>query len=268
MTEDAASGRAARPDGTDCVSPEPPRGSPDFGPLAEDYDRLRPADENWWELVDVLAAEGDVRGRRLLDVGCGTGRLALALADRGAKVWGVDASEEMLAQARAFVGGQVGLKLGLAESLPFKDGWFERVVLRLVVHLVDRGRAFPELVRVLGPGGRVLVATYTPNHFEWFWLTSIFPEVRELDRVRFPTPEALVDELRVAGFRSVRLRTVLQRAGLSREQALERIRGRYISTLRLLDDATYAAGLARAERELPETIESPLEWAVVIAEKG
>lgn len=241
--------------------------APDFGPLAEDYDRLRPADENWWELVDVLVADGDLRGRRVLDVGCGTGRLALALAERGAKVWGLDASEEMLTQARASTGGAVGLKLGRAESLPFKDGWFERALLRLVVHLVDRARVFPELARVLVPGGRALVATFTPSHFEWFWLTSVFPEVAELDRARFPTPGLLVEELTAAGFGSARVRTVPQRATLGREQALERIRGRYISTLRLLDETSFAAGLARAERELPETIESSLEWVVLTAEK-
>lgn len=240
---------------------------PDFGPLAEDYDRLRPADENWWELVDVLMEEGDLRGRRALDVGCGTGRLALALAERGVRVWGVDSSEDMLAQARAAVGRRAGLKLGRAESLPFKDGWFERVVLRLVVHLVDRAQAFPELARVLAPGGRVLLATFTPSHFEWFWLTSVFPEVAELDRARFPTPETLTDELGAAGFEGARVRTLLQRTTLVREQALERIRGRYISTLRLLDEDAFAAGLARAERELPEAVESSLEWAVVTAAK-
>ena len=173
----------------------------------------------------------------------------------------------MLAQARAAVGRRVGLKLGRAEALPFKDGWFERVVLRLVVHLVDRAQAFPELARVLAPGGRALVATFTPDHFEWFWLTSIFPEVREIDRARFPTPEAWC--------RSCAPRASAPRASgrcasarrVSREEALERIRGRYISTLRLLDEETFAAGLARAERELPEVIESPLEWAVVTAER-
>jgi ubiquinone/menaquinone biosynthesis C-methylase UbiE len=242
--------------------------SPNFGPLAEDYDRLRPTDENWWELVDVLVAEGDLRGRRVLDVGCGTGRLALALAEHGAKVWGVDSSEEMLGQARAVAGRSVGLKLGRAEALPFKNGWFERVVLRLVVHLVDRERAFPEVARVLAPGGRVVVATYAPNHFERFWLTSVFPEVKELDLARFATPEALVQELRAGGFESARVRRLQQRSRLSREEALERIRGRYISTLRLLDDKTFAAGLARAERQLPGTIDSTLEWAVVTAERG
>jgi ubiquinone/menaquinone biosynthesis C-methylase UbiE len=240
--------------------------SPDFGPLAGDYDRLRPADDNWWELVDVLVAEGDLRGRRVLDVGCGTGQLATALADQGAKVWGVDASPEMLERARERPGRGVGLKLGRAEALPFRDGWFERTVMRLVVHHVDRPRALPELARVLAAGGKAVVATFAPGHFDRFWLTSVFPEIAELDRSRFPTPEALSSELVAAGFAAARVRTLVQRCRLSRADALERIRCRYISSLRLMDDDVLAAGLARAESELPETVESPLEWAIVSAD--
>ena len=211
--------------------------------------------------------EGDFRGRRVLDVGCGTGRLAAALVERGAKVWGVEPSAEMLAQARAAVGPQVGLKQGTAEALPFKDAWFERAVLRLVAHLVERPRALPELARVLAPAGRIVVATFAPDHFEWYWLIGVFPEVGEIDRMRFPAPRALEEELAEAGFTGVRTRLLPQRARLRREEALAKIRGRYISTLRLLDDDAFAAGLERAERELPETIETRLEWAVVVAER-
>ena len=246
--------------------PPSPR-SPDFGPLADDYDRLRPADDNWWELVDVLVSEGDLRGRRVLDVGCGTGRLSVALAERGAKVWGVDLSKEMLARAQIAAGRKVGLKRGSAEALPFKDGWFERVVLRLVVHLLDRARALPELERVLAPGGRAVFATFTPGHFEWYWLVDVFPEIAEIDRRRFPSPDVLAGELEQAGLSPVRTRSLAQRSRLTRAEALGRIRGRYISTLRLLDEETLAAGLERAERELPEEIDVRLEWAIVSAEK-
>jgi len=200
-------------------------------------------------------------------VGCGTGRLAVALAERGARVWGVDPSAAMLAQARATAGRRVRFKQGRAEALPFKDGWFERAVVRLVVHLVDRPLALPELARVLAPGGRAAIATFVPEHFERYWLTAVFPEVAGIDRARFPTPATLTAELRDAGFGSVRARTLTQRIRLSRDDALERICGRYISTLRLLDDETLAAGLARAGRVLPEEIESVLEWAVLSAEK-
>ena len=94
-------------------------------------------------------------GERVLDVGCGTGRLATELAKRGARVWGIDPSEEMLTQARSNAAGTVAFKRGKAEAMPFKDGWFDRAVFRLVVHLLDRRRAFTEIARVLAPrGGR------------------------------------------------------------------------------------------------------------------
>jgi SAM-dependent methyltransferase len=238
---------------------------PEFGALAGDYDRLRPVDANWRELFELVAAEGGVAGRRVLDVGCGTGTLAVALAERAARVWGVDPSPEMLAQARAAAGRAVGFKQGRAEKLPFRDEWFYCAVLRLVVHLVDRPRALAEAHRVLAPGGRVVVATFAPGHFEWYWLVRVFPEVAEIDRRRFPEPETLVRELEAAGFADARVRLLRQSATLSRADALERIRGRYISTLRLLGDEAYADGLARAERELPEEVATQLEWAVVSA---
>ena len=242
--------------------------APDFGPLAKSYDRLRPTDSNWWQLFELLVAEGDFTGRRVLDVGCGTGRLALALAERGARVWGVDPSEDMLRQARALAGANVGLKRGRAEALPFKDGWFERAVLRTVVHLIDRGLALPELARVLAPGGRALIATFAPEHFVSDWLIPFFPQVAEIDRARFPTRATLETELAAAGFVRVRGRTLHQRSSLVREDALERIRERFISTLRLLDDEAFEQGLALAERELPDSIERTNHWVVLVAERA
>ena len=191
---------------------------------------------------------------------------AAALAERAAaKVWAVDPSESMLDLARMRVPTSVGLKLARAEALPFRDGWFERAVGRLVVHLVERPRAFEELRRVLVRDGRLSLATFAPSHFDDFWLSRWFPSLERVDRARFPDPAALVDELEAAGFASVRVERLDQRHELDRETALARIRGRHISTFDLLDADEVAAGTERAERELGDRVEVRLAWALVVA---
>lgn len=210
--------------------------------------------------------EGDLRGRRVLEVGCGTGRLTAALAERAsAKVWAVDPSPEMLAVARGRAPRGVAFKQARAEALPFKDGWFERAVAMLVVHVLDRPRAFAELRRVLGADGRLVVATFDPAHVHGYWLNRYFPSILEIDLARFAPDDVLADELRAAGFAAVRTLALHQRRTMDRETALERIRGRHISTFDLIDETEIEAGLNRAVKELPEEVEYRLEWLIVVA---
>jgi SAM-dependent methyltransferase len=242
------------------------RSAPDFGPLAETYDALRPADENWVEVAEALVREGDLAGRRVLDVGCGTGRFASRLAEEhGGKVWGVDPSPEMLAVARRRLPAGVGLRRGGAEDLPFKDEWFERAVMWLVVHLVERPAAFAEARRVLARSGRLAIATFDPAYFDAFWLNHLFPSLEAIDRARFPDAETLVAELETAGFSDVVLTPLQQRGAIPRASALERIEGRFISTLRALDEGEFRAGLERAKKELPEVIDYAVEWIIAVA---
>jgi SAM-dependent methyltransferase len=237
---------------------------PDFDRRAASYDALRPQDGAWWQRFDALVELLALRGGRVLDVGCGTGTLAAALAERAhARVWGVDPSAEMLAVARPRVPRAVGLRQGRAEELPFRDGWFDAVVLSLVVHLVDRPPAFAEAARVLAPGGRLGIATFPPEHFDTYWLNPWFPGIADVDRRRFPTPAALEHELGAAGFADLRFVRLEWHGALDREEALERIRGRHISSFDLLDEEAIRTGSERAERELPGRVDTRLVQLVV-----
>jgi SAM-dependent methyltransferase len=244
-----------------------------FDALAPDYDRLRPAGEGWQELAGraLAALEG---ARRLLDVGCGTGRFAVLASERlGARVWGVDASEEMLGEARRRPGAErVGWRRADAARLPFKAGWFDAVHSHLVLHLVDdRPAVVAEVARVLAPGGRLVVGTFAPEHFRRFFLNPYFPSIPAIDLSRFPDPERLCAELTAAGFAQAEMMRFDQPVSVSAADVLERVRGRYISTLRLVADDEYAAGLARLEADVARgrpAFDYTLRWALVTARRG
>lgn len=242
---------------------------PDFGARARVYDALRPADAAWWARFAALVELGDLRGRRVLDVGCGTGRLAAALAtDARARVWGIDENREMVAVARSAVPAKVGVRQGVAERLPFRDGWFDRVTMSLVIHLVRQSEALAEARRVVDSDGRIAIATFHPDHFTTYWLNPFFPSIREIDDVRFPTPAALEAGLSEAGFARVETRRLVAEETIDRETAIARIRGRHISTFDLLPSEEIEEGTARAERELPARMTIRLDQLVVVGFAG
>ena len=96
---------------------------------------------------------------RVLDVGCGTGALAYALAPLVGGVVGVDSSEEYLAVAREHAPPGCTFVAGDAEALPFPYGDFDLVGCLRVLHHVRRPElVVGEIARVTGPGGRILLA--------------------------------------------------------------------------------------------------------------
>ena len=241
------------------------RAAPDFAQLAPRYDELRPADAPWRNACARLLCEASVAGQRVLDVGCGTGKVLQELAATAARAWGVDASEEMLAIARRNLPAGVGLKRAPAEALPFRPGAFDVVTMAFVVHLVDRPRAFAEARRVLVRGGRVAVWTADPARVARTYLARIFPSYVAIERARFPSGDALREELERAGFEDTRATEIAHPVVVAKEVVLERLRGRHISTLQLLEPDEYEAGLACAEHVLADPVRYERHGLIVVA---
>jgi SAM-dependent methyltransferase len=127
----------------------------------------------WWrsELADDPAYEDDVAplalgllqpaaGERILDVGCGEGRLMAALASAGALPYGVDMSEDLLSSAQEF--GPV-VRYGLPSLGCVRSAMFDGAVVSLVLeHLDDETALLAELGRVVRAGGRLAVVVNHP----------------------------------------------------------------------------------------------------------
>lgn len=135
-------------------------GSVRFDRAAEFYDATRRIDdEALGKTMDVLAGEFAERGR-VLEIGVGTGALAIPLHDRGIPLAGVDLSLPMLDKLVEKAGGRAPFPLALADAtrLPFPDGTFGGAYARWVLHLIPEWRsAVHELCRVVRAGGVVIV---------------------------------------------------------------------------------------------------------------
>ncbi len=126
--------------------------------------------------VRALDLAGDLRGKRVLDVGCGRGELVIQSAMRGADAWGidyaqaaVDIAERALASAEPALREHVRVRQMDVKELQFDDGFFDVVFMMDVVeHLYahELSRAFEELRRTMRPGGRLVVHTSPNKVFE------------------------------------------------------------------------------------------------------
>ncbi len=146
-------------------------GEDDEAPLLEAINRL----------TDVVGAQLELqRGQHVLDVGCGVGMPAIRLAQRvDARITGVTNSRWQVEEARrriraGGVRGQVEVELGDAADLPFEDETFDSVlVFQSLQHASDRGRWLREAVRVVRPGGRIVLTEFVEE-------TQLAPEEVEI----------------------------------------------------------------------------------------
>ena len=159
-------------------------GSVSFERAADVYDRTR--------LTDAVALAGaldlldrELPSGRVLEIGVGTGAIAIPLAERGRRVIGLDVSRAMLERLRAKgAAGGVAVAIADATRLPVADGVFRGAYCRWVLHLIASWRdAVGELCRVVGPGGVIVVE---PGGYSGGWREVWLRFVEELGPVAEP----------------------------------------------------------------------------------
>jgi SAM-dependent methyltransferase len=135
--------------------------------------------------LSMLERLVDLHGRAVVDIGCGSGALARALASAGARVVALEVSAEQLAPALAGDGGSgVRYVVGRAQALPLEDAAVDIAVFMRTLHHVpveDMTQALKEARRVVRPGGAVYVAE-PMSEGDWWALTSMIEDELEARR--------------------------------------------------------------------------------------
>ena len=195
-------------------------------PAANDLEMYDAYADRWWSgeatwlrtLHNMVPARlkffdrlvGDWRGKKVLDLGCGGGFMAEAMAAKGARVTGLDPAREALAAARRHAEAQglaIDYREGQGEALPFADGSFDIVAsCDALEHVDDLGRVLDEVARVLKPDGLFLFDTINRNPVASFIAVTMAERVLRMlprgthDPDLFIRPEDLKRSLERRGF--------------------------------------------------------------------
>lgn len=199
-----------------------------FASVAEAYDRARPSYPE--EAVTWLVGSGQAR---VVELGAGTGKLTEMLVAAGHEVVAVDPLPQMLGRLRERAPGATAV-MATAEQVPLPSRWADVVVCAQSFHWFDHGKALPEAVRLLRPGGVLALV--------WNTRDEGIPWVRRLGRI-IGADAAARDELVDPVIRSDEFGWVAQKEfrfwqSLRREELVDLVRSR-----------SYVATMGEAERE-------------------
>ncbi len=207
--------------------------------------RLRPMSEAARSRSIVSAGD---RSGVLLDIGGGTGGHAASWLGPNRFPVVIDPSSVMLAGASLHSG--VAVVQARSQSLPLADDVAELAYFHLSIHYGNWRAAIEEANRVVLPGGRIEIWTMAHDAIERSSLGRWFPQIIEIDTVRFPEPEAIAEFCRSYDL-CVELTTSSEPIVSKAADWAEAVRGRFVSTLQLLDDDEIDQGLARFGVEYP-----------------
>jgi ubiquinone/menaquinone biosynthesis C-methylase UbiE len=138
-----------------------------FEQVSSQWDALRQGFYGEEVREAVLAAARILPEHTVLDVGAGTGFLTEGAARNARHVIALDLSESMLGEARSKLGRNVEFRIGNAEHIPLLDGSVDSVIGNMILHhCTNPDLAVKEMVRVLVPGGRLVLSDLQEHNYE------------------------------------------------------------------------------------------------------
>jgi SAM-dependent methyltransferase len=204
------------------------------------------------------------RGDRGLDVGGGPGSHAGVWAKHGIEAYVLDPGAAM-ATAAGQQRGVVSIR-SRSQTMPLRDDAMHLVYFHLSIHYGNWRAALDEAQRVLAPGGVLWIWTLGPDHHASSFLQRWFPRVEDLDRARFPDPDALAAHLR--SWASVDVGHEEEPKARPAGEWSAAVRAGFVSTLQLLTPDETEAGLAAFAAAFPDPaveVEYQLRWTWLTA---
>lgn len=226
--------------------------SVNYDDIAEVYDRRYERSD--YSPVLRLLLDFVRGGKRLLEIGCGTGQWVSKLAEAGYGIVGLDPSRNMLKTAMEKL-WQPELIQGRAESIPFGTGTIDRLFcINAFHHFSQQERFMTEARRVLRSRGGILIIGLDPHTgLDHWWIYDYFPQVIDIDRRRYPSAMSLRKAMRENGFINCNTIEALHMpVKLSARSALQsgRLEKTTTSQLTILTDEEYNEGLNRLIKDI------------------
>jgi ubiquinone/menaquinone biosynthesis C-methylase UbiE len=229
----------------------------DYREIAEFYDRGRSLSEQnmdlWLDLISRYS-EKDA-GARVLDLGCGTGRFSIPMANKlHYRLTGADSSREMLAQAKKKDSrGIIDWDCVDAQNLKYPDASFDIVFMSHLLHHVDSPAiVITECKRVLKNRGVILVRYGAIEQIRDDVEHTFFPETLPIDEFRTPCIKTVENWLSSAGFSNIKTEEVVQRTYESGDSHLNAITVKATSVLTMLSPESYRQGIQKLSKYIEE----------------